>query len=86
MSDNYRKNCYKKILDASSVYDIAIKSPMQFAPKLSSKLKTKFILSVKIYNQSFHLSYEVHIIKFLKLKTRNTLLQHQQVTMHKALL
>jgi threonine dehydratase len=41
MSDNYRKNCYKKILDAKSVYDIAIKSPMQFAPKLSSKLKNK---------------------------------------------
>ena len=44
MSDNYRKNCYKKILDASSVYDIAIKSPMQFAPKLSSKLKNKIYI------------------------------------------
>ena len=44
MSDNYRKNCYEKILDASSVYDIAIKSPMQFAPKLSSKLKNKIYI------------------------------------------
>ena len=44
MSDNYRKNCYKKILDASSVYDIAIESPIQFAPKLSSKLKNKIYI------------------------------------------
>ena len=44
MSDNYRKNCYKKILDASSVYDVAIKTPTQFAPKLSSKLKNKIYI------------------------------------------
>ena len=36
MKDNYRKNCYKKILKATAVYDIAIKSPMQYAPKLSA--------------------------------------------------
>ena len=37
MRDNFIKNCYKKILAADSVYDIAIVSPTQFAPKLSSK-------------------------------------------------
>ncbi len=38
MRDNFIKNCYKKILAADSVYNIAIVSPTQFAPKLSSKL------------------------------------------------
>jgi len=45
MRDNFIKNCYKKILAADSVYDIAIVSPTQFAPKLSSKLSKKFSLN-----------------------------------------
>ena len=42
MRDNFIKNCYKKILAADSVYDIAIASPTQFAPKLSSKLSNHY--------------------------------------------
>jgi threonine dehydratase len=44
MKDNYSKNCYRKILEAENVYDIAIKSPTQFAPKLSSRLKNKIYI------------------------------------------
>ena len=44
MSDNYRKNCYKKILSAESVYDIAIKTPTQPAPKLSFKLNNNIFI------------------------------------------
>ncbi len=44
MKDNYIKNCYKKILEATTVYDVAIKSPTQFAPKLSSRLKNKIFI------------------------------------------
>ena len=74
MKDNYRKNCYKKILKATAVYDIAIKSPMQYAPKLSAKLKNKIfikredlqpVFSFKLrgaYNKIYKISKPKHIV------------------------
>ena len=44
MRDNFTKNCYKKILAADSVYDIAIVSPTQYAPKLSLKLNNNLFI------------------------------------------
>ena len=44
MKDNFVKNCLKKILSADSVYDIAIKTPTQPAPKLSSKLDNNIFI------------------------------------------
>jgi threonine dehydratase len=74
MKDNYRKNCYKKILKATAVYDLAIKSPTQFAPKLSAKLKNKIfikredlqpVFSFKLrgaYNKISKISKPKHIV------------------------
>ena len=44
MNDNYTKSCFNKILKAESVYDVAIKSPTQFAPKLSTKMNNKIFI------------------------------------------
>ena len=71
MSDNYRKNCYKKILDASSVYDIAIKSPMQFAPKLSSKLKNKIYIKREDLQPVFSFKLRGAYNKISKIKNPN---------------
>ena len=68
MSDNYRKNCYKKILQASSVYDIAIKSPTQFAPKLSSKLKNKIYIKREDLQPVFSFKLRGAYNKISKLK------------------
>jgi len=71
MSDNYRKNCYKKILDASSVYDIAIKTPIQFAPKLSSKLKNKIYIKREDLQPVFSFKLRGAYNKISKIKNPN---------------
>ena len=50
----------RQILQAT-VYDVAIETPLEAAPRISEKLNTTFVLNVKTYNQSFHLSYAVPI-------------------------
>jgi len=71
MSDNYRKNCFKKILDASSVYDIAIKSPVQFAPKLSSKLKNRIYIKREDLQPVFSFKLRGAYNKISKIKNPN---------------
>ena len=71
MSDNYRKNCFKKILDASSVYDIAIKSPIQFAPKLSSKLKNRIYIKREDLQPVFSFKLRGAYNKISKIKNPN---------------
>lgn len=74
MKDNYTKKCFNKILKAESVYDVAIKSPTQFAPKLSAKMKNKIhikredlqpVFSFKLrgaYNKISQLKNVKHIV------------------------
>ncbi len=68
MKDNYIKNCYKKILAADSVYDIAIKSPTQFAPKLSSKLKNNIFIKREDLQPVFSFKLRGAYNKISKLK------------------
>lgn len=43
MKESYKNTCFKKILEAE-VYDVAIKSPLEFAKNLSKRLKNKIFI------------------------------------------
>ena len=43
MKENYKNTCFKKIEEAE-VYDVAIKSPLEFAKNLSKRLENKIFL------------------------------------------
>ncbi len=74
MNNNYVKNCFNKILKAESVYDVAVKSPTQLAPKISAKIQNKIyikredlqpVFSFKIrgaYNKIARLKNVRHIV------------------------
>ena len=68
MRDNFIKNCYKKILAADSVYDIAIVSPTQFAPKLSSKLDNNLFIKREDLQPVFSFKLRGAYNKISKLK------------------
>ena len=68
MRDNFIKNCYKKILAAESVYDIAIVSPTQFAPKLSSKLSNHLFIKREDLQPVFSFKLRGAYNKISKLK------------------
>ena len=68
MRDNFIKNCYKKILAADSVYDIAVVSPTQFAPKLSSKLSNHLFIKREDLQPVFSFKLRGAYNKISKLK------------------
>ena len=68
MRDNSIKNCYKKILSADSVYDIAIVSPTQYAPKLSSKLRNHLFIKREDLQPVFSFKLRGAYNKISKLK------------------
>ena len=43
MKESYKNICFKKIMEAE-VYDVAIKSPLEFAKNLSKRLKNKIFI------------------------------------------
>ncbi len=68
MKDKYINNCYKRILSADSVYDIAIKTPTQLATKLSSKLKNNVFLKREDLQPVFSFKIRGAYNKISKLK------------------
>jgi len=68
MNDNYTKNCFNKIIKAESVYDVAIKSPTQFAPKLSSKMINKIFIKREDLQPVFSFKLRGAYNKISKLK------------------
>ena len=44
IKDTYTKTCFNKILKADRVYDVATITPLQSAPKISSKFNNKFVI------------------------------------------
>ena len=70
MKDNFVKNCYKKILSADSVYDIAIKTPTQLASKLSSKLDNNIFIKREDLQPVFSFKLRGAYNKISKLKSK----------------
>ena len=70
MKDNFVKNCYNKILSADSVYDIAIKTPTQSAPKLSSKLDNNIFIKREDLQPVFSFKLRGAYNKISKLKNK----------------
>ena len=68
MNDNYTKKCFNKILKAVSVYDIAIKSPTQFATKISAKMKNKIFIKREDLQPVFSFKLRGAYNKISKLK------------------
>ena len=44
IKDTYTKTCFNKILKANCVYDVANITPVQPAPKISSKFNNNFVI------------------------------------------
>ena len=68
MNDNYTKNCFNNILKAESVYDVAIKSPTQFASKISSKINNKIFIKREDLQPVFSFKLRGAYNKISKLK------------------
>ena len=76
----------RQILQAT-VYDVAIETPLEAAPRISEKLKNNIRFKREDYNLSFHSSYAVLItvlVNYRNLSWNVALLLLQQVTMLKA--
>ena len=83
MRDNSIKNCYKKILSADSVYDIAIVSPTQYAPKLSSKLRNHLFIKREDLQPVFSFKLRGAYNKISKLKNIKHIVAASLVIMHR---
>ena len=68
MNDNYTKKCFNRILKAESVYDVAIKTPTQSAPKISTKLKNRIFIKREDLQPVFSFKLRGAYNKISKLK------------------
>tara|TARA_Y100000768_G_C23978813_1_gene684569 strand:+ start:1408 stop:2928 length:1521 start_codon:yes stop_codon:yes gene_type:complete len=68
MNDNYINICFNKILKAESVYDVALKSPTQHAPKMTAKMHNKIFIKREDLQPVFSFKLRGAYNKISKLK------------------